>query len=138
MCTVTNIKTNRRIGYKALAYKDDKFYSSFTGQEMKIGKVPFPPVIAERLSFSWNNRLDKYPLKSCSFYNSDFAGKTSAFIEKDDAKRLNDSLIDYCAIRSDYRFVLVKIIFDGDVFLGDYHEDPVIISDTIRSIEIIK
>ena len=134
MCNITNIKTNRRIGYKVLAYDNNKFYSTFTGQEMKVGKVEEPPFRCKKLSDYWNTDLD-YNLKTCGFYNHNFAGKTSAFIDKEEAiyllNNINKEMFKFTAI-------LVKITFGSITYKGTYHNIPVICSDTIKSIEIIK
>lgn len=141
MCDLNNIKTNRRIGYKLLAIKKDKpgfFYSSFTGQRIKPGKVPNPPVWANRLTHYWNSDLDSYPLRRCYLFNPKFAGMTSAFLTKED---LYDCLIRYSNVSytsKEYKLVKVKITFEKEVFLGNYWERKVICSSYIKNIEIIK
>ena len=139
MCELSGKTTKRRIGYKVLAYKNGKFYSTFTGQQIKIGKVPMPPMICNRISRNWNSDLDDTYLKKLPFYNKDFVGKTSAFIKLYAAKSLFHDITTE-VIFNDMDIVLTKITFDNITYTGKYGicNDPIIASDTIKSIEIIK
>ena len=134
MCDITG-KTRKRTGYKVLALKNDKYYSTFTGQEIKVGKVPMPPVRCNRISDNWSKSLDITPLKQCSFYNKSFVGKTAVFLSLIDAKEK----CTYIAVTvfKDFQIVIVKIVFSGIVYSGVY-DAPIIAGDTIKSIELIK
>lgn len=137
MCDITNKKTNRRIGYKVLVYRDGKYYSTFTGQEIKVGKVSMPPTYVKRISSYWNSRVDDHPLCACVFYNAKFKGKTSAFINKQHGERFYLHL-SYATLFTEGEIVLVKITFINNVFVGEYQGKSIIASDMIKSIKQIK
>jgi hypothetical protein len=133
MCNLTK----RRTGWKVLAYIDKNFYSTFTGQRIRTGKVPKPPVKCNRLTDNWNSSLDKYNLKHCGFYHESFVGKTSAFITLWEAINLYND-INNGIIFNDTKIVLTKITFDNVTYTGTYQDHKIIASDTIKSIKIIQ
>lgn len=135
MCEIIG-KTNKRIGYKVLAYKNNKYYSTFTGQEIKSGTVPKAPKYCRRLSSFWNDQVVDGRLSSCGFYNKDFANKTSAFIDVFYARKLARDIKRYICDGS-YSIVIVKITFTGVVFYGNYSscEDNIIAGDNIKTIK---
>jgi len=137
MCELTGKTTNRRTGYKVLAYKDNKFYSTFTGQQIKVGKVPMPPVRCNRLSNNWNDNLDDMTLKTFCFYHKTFVGKTSAFVDKLDAIVLYNNIKEKILFDNTLEVVLTKITFDNTTHIGSYQEYNIIASDIIKSIKII-
>lgn len=152
MCDITNVKSKTKVGYKVLAYDKDtkKFYSTFTGQEIGIGKVPLPPVRCKRLSYAWLDSLDDQSFKHSRCFKPEFVGKTSAFLSKYYAMKLraeleseNHDRVQYQSYRSltTLEFIVVKITFTGDVYEGLYSDTVGIISviagDTIESIEIV-
>jgi len=139
MCELTGNKTKKRVGYKVLAYKDGKFYSTFTGQLFKTGKVKKAPKYCKRLDTYWNGYLDREPLKCQGFYRPFFDGKTSAFTKKSDLNFLYNRIAGSCLKRG-YKLIKTKITFEGDRFEGYYEikARPIIAGDTIKSIEIIK
>lgn len=138
MCILTGKTTKRRTGYKVLAYNGKNFYSTFTGQIIKIGKVPKPPRSCKRMTANWNTGLDYSYLKDLVFYHPNFVGKTSAFT------KLYDALFLFKDIDGSVRFknidiVLTKITFDNTAYTGFYDRTmPIIASDTIKDIKIIK
>lgn len=145
MCIVTNIKTNRRIGYKIMAIKQDLkskttlFFSGFTGQEITVGKVPLPPKRCNRLINAWNQDLDIKELKNLAFYNKEMIGKTSAFLSIDDLKKPFISILATASARRiGYRSAIVKITFDKEVFKGTFSGFDVILSSWIKSMEIME
>ena len=137
MCNITDIKTRKRIGYKVLGYKDNKFYSTFTGQEIKVGRVPRPPRNANRLNNYWTRELDDNTLRTTGFYNKLFAGKTGLFTNIEHAKRMCRYITNLATFDDKIKIVLVKIKFDNTTFLGEYSSNEVICSDVIKSIEIV-
>ena len=132
MCTIYN-KTNRQVGYKVIAVKDDKFYSTFTGQEYKIGKVPKCPNNGTRLSDYWSSAVE-FDLKSTMFYNRKYAGFSGAFIDKNSAI----SLLEYIKgliINDNYNIIIAKVIFKGEVHIGDYCNSEIIAGKEFKSIK---
>lgn len=138
MCNIINI-SRRRVGYKLLFMKSGKFYSSFTGQQIEVGKVPKPPLKAVRLSSYWSERLDDFELIHCHFYNKKLAGKTSAFVNLNNAYIFFNNFNSPSYIRYDSGMipVLVKIKFRGNVYKGYYNDFEIIASDYINKIERI-
>lgn len=135
MCTLQN-ETKKRKGYKVLAYKANKYYSTFTGQEIKCGTVPKAPDYCRRLSYLWNADAEDTQLSKCCFYSKKFANKTSAFIKLVDAKDLAQS-INLDLVDKSYSIVVTKILFTGTVFSGLYDSKLIIASDNIKSIKTI-
>jgi len=139
MCTISG-PSRKRVGYKFLYMKSGKFYSSFTGQEIKVGKVPIAPRRAKRLNNYWPNLLDIKVMSDLPFYNSKLAGMTSAFINKRDAYDLFNDIASSNYIKFDSAMipVLVKITFRYPVFEGAYSWSKTIASNYINKIERIK
>lgn len=135
MCTLYD-KTRKRAGYKVLAYKDSKFYSTFTGQEIKIGKVNKAPILCKRLSEHWNQRLENNELIELSFYNSKFNGNTSAFIDIIDAVNLARKINNYSI--TNHKIIIAKILFITTVFNGRYEGVDIIAGNKIKSIKLLK
>lgn len=135
MCTLTGI-TRRKIGYKVVAIKDGKFYSTFTGQELKVGAVPKAPDTGKRLSGSWSYKAEGN-LKFADFYDSNYDGFTAAFVDKSDAKYLSKRILSYL-IYDTYSIVIVKITFKGLANKGRYDADDIIAGKFIKSMKIIK
>ena len=137
MCNI-NGYSRKRIGYKVLAVKDGKFYSTFTGQEIKVGAVPLPPEYCKRLSDYWNIYLNDDPLRAKSFYNPEFVGYTSVFTDKDNANKLFSK---FKRFTSSFKPVVVKIEFKGLTAAGtyDFNDDDVniIAGKYIKSITVI-
>lgn len=150
MCNIKEITSEHKVGYKVLARKDGKFYSSFTGQEITVGKVPEIDIHGREkytyLSYHWNNDVKYLKPLSWSFFKPNFLGKTSAFVDVADAMLLatpvRDMLVDHS-----YEIVVVKITFDGVTYSGEYGLGsslcdrkyvPCIAGDTIKSIEVIE
>ena len=133
MCTLSNSKSRLKTGYKVLAIKDGKYYSTFTGQEIKIGTVERAPKECVRLNAYWNSDLENIGIKKCVFYNSKFNGKTGAFTSLADCYYLYSEMIDK-ANRPDYKLIIVKVVFDGIVINGNYLTTPIIAGNKIKSI----
>lgn len=148
MCRITSDLSVTKEGYKVLAYDkvNKKFYSTFTGQEIGVGKVPMPPEKCNRLTYGWTNELDGMLFKNVPCFNPSFVGKTAAYLEIESAKVLLESFIDYnetaenperFAKWNDW-YVIVKVTFSGDVYRGwSAFLQRVIAGDTIESLEII-
>lgn len=136
MCTLSNSKSRLKTGYKVLAIKDGKYYSTFTGQEIKVGIVKKAPKECKRLSHYWSLDIE-YGVEVCGFYNRKFNGKTGAFTS------LNDAFALYIEVRAlmrypNYKAVLVKIVFDGIIINGNYRHHPIIAGHTIKSITKVR
>jgi hypothetical protein len=136
MCKLTE-KTQMRSGYKVLGYKNNKFYSTFTGQQIKVGNVPKPPTRAKRLSSFWTIEVTTEKLRSLLLYNEEFAGKTGAFTNLIDARNIAIQITD-CLIDTKFTIVIVYIVFKGTVYSGAYNYSCIIAGDTIKSMKIIK
>jgi hypothetical protein len=136
MCTLSNSKSRLKTGYKVLAIKDGKYYSSFTGQEMKIGIVKRAPRECKRLSAYWTPDI-VYGIKRCSFYNKKFNGKTGAFTSLADCCYFYSHMINITN-ESDYKLIIVKVVFDGIVIKGDYYNTPIIAGNNIKSITKVR
>lgn len=140
MCIIFNQKSKVKVGYKMVAInKDKKIFSSFTGQELTVGKVPLPPTWCKIISSGWNSMLRNNQLKILGFYDENYAGKTSAFLELVDAKVC---LSVHKSMDPNYELTIVKIEFDSDVFLGeydvfDYGYCKIIAGDSIKSITLL-
>ena len=133
MCNIYHNTTSRkRTGYKILAMKDGKFYSTFTGQEIGIGIVAKVPSNAIRLSAYWNDLIDTEPIETLGFYNPEFDGYSSAFIDEDDAKYLYSKMLDN-RLRRNYKLVIVKITFKTTV-TGSYRNRTLICGNEITKI----
>ena len=139
MCTISG-PSRKRVGYKFLYMKSGKFYSSFTGQQIKVGKVPKAPLKAKRLTNYWINILDTKIMSNLPFYNPEFDGMTSAFIDKRDAYDFFNIIASSNFIRFDSAMipVLVKITFRYPIFDGAYNLRRIIASNYINKIERIK
>ena len=137
MCNI-NGYSRKRIGYKVLAVKDGKFYSTFTGQEIKVGAVPLPPEYCKSLSYYWNRYLGDDPLTDKPFYNPEFVGYTSAFTNKDNANKLFSNFKAYSSL---CKPVVVKIEFKDLTAAGTYdfndNDVNIIAGKYIKSITII-
>lgn len=146
MCKISDELSDVKVGYKVLAYdKDtDKFYSTFTGQEIGVGLVPMPPVRCKRMTNYWNDEIDADLFGSTYVYIHKFAGKTSGFKDVLDAVDLRGrfyELNEECPrdyfLEWDSKYVIVKITFSGDVYKGSYSGSEVIAGSVIESLEII-
>lgn len=133
MCNIQG-KTRKQIGYKLLAYKKGKFYSIFTGQQIKIGDVPKAPKMCNTLTSGWSDSLDTKPLKKCGFYDPSYNGNTSAFIKLNNAKELTKNK----SIYGEYKLVIVKIKLAGNLQYGYYSGYSIIAGNKIKSINIVK
>jgi hypothetical protein len=136
MCNLFNSKSRLKTGYKVLAIKDGKYYSTFTGQAIKVGIVKKAPANCNRLSIYWNSDVEA-GIKTSEFYYANFNGKTGAFTSLNDAFALYrevNNLMRY----PNYKAVLVKIVFDGIVINGDYGHHPIIAGHTIKSITKVR
>lgn len=138
MCEITDKKSCIRTGYKMLAYRDGKFYSTFTGQEISVGQVPKAPERGNRLCTCWTFELDDRPLKEIIAYNPQFDGKTAAFIRKADCQNQIRSTQYWSEMLSDHELVMVKIVFGNTTYKGQYGSESIIASDVIKSIEIVQ
>ena len=139
MCDITDKKSNRRTGYKVLAHKEEKFYSTFTGQEISVGQVSKAPRRCKRLWDYWNSNLDYNLLKTFLFYNPLIDGKLFVFNFKKDCKEfIKGGIRATNKVFYDYKLVTVKIIFDGETIVGSYDLCPGIFGSIIKSIEIVK
>ena len=140
MCTLTNKLSKKKTGYKVFTYENGKYYSTFTGQEIKVGKVPLPPKYAKRKSNYWNPSIDGWIFSALLCYNKNFCGKTSAFINKVDAIKLYNDMNNcpHSQYSQLFKILIVKIVFNNEIFEGTYESKPIIASDTIKSIKIIK
>lgn len=136
MCNLSNSKSRLKTGYKVLAIKNDKYYSTFTGQEIKVGIVKKAPKECKRLSHYWSSDIE-YGVEVCGFYNRKFNGKTGVFTFLNDAYILYRN-VKYQMRDSNYKPVLVKIVFDGIVINGDYRHHPIIAGHTIKSITRVR
>lgn len=136
MCTRSDKISKKRTGYKVLFKKDGKYYSSFTGQRIKVGNVPDPPKHAFRLSSYWSKDLDYHMFNKCAFYDSSFAGFTTAYIFKDVAIELL-SRMKVCFVYADYTPVIVKITF-AVAFIGEYRDNAVIAGTKITKLNEVK
>lgn len=135
MCTRTDKISKKRTGYKVLLKKDGKYYSSFTGQRIKVGNVPDPPKHAYRLSGYWSADLDNLRFNKCGFYDSSFAGFTAAYIFKDAAIELLSKIVYF--VHAGYTPVIVKITF-AVAFVGEYRDNAVIAGTKITKLNEVK
>ena len=133
MCDIYG-KTRKQIGYKVLAYKRNRFYSIFTGQEIKIGDVPKAPKNCNTLTTGWNMQLQYDLLKNCKFYKPAYNGNTGAFINLNDAINLTETKEIY---EDKYKLVIVKIKFIGTILHGSYNGHAIIAGSKIKSINIV-
>jgi hypothetical protein len=136
MCTRSDKISKKRTGYKVILKKDGKYYSSFTGQRIKVGDVPDPPKHAYRLSGYWSSDLDDQIFNKCGFYDSSFAGFTAAYIFKDAAIELLRNM-KYISIDPDYIPVIVKITL-AVAFVGEYRDNAVIAGTKITKLNEVK
>lgn len=140
MCVIFNQKSKVKVGYKMVAInKEKEVFSSFTGQELTIGKVPLPPTWCKIISSGWNSMLKNNQLKTLGFYNENYAGKTSIFLKLVDAKAF---LSIHKSMDPNYELIIVKIKFDSDVFLGEYYVSDygfckIIAGNSIKSITLL-
>ena len=136
MCNITETTTLKRVGYKVVALKNGKYYSTFTGQELSVGEVPEPPLYCKRLCGYWNTDLDDQPLSTLGFANPKFRGYSAAYITKSDAIDLIDRMRHYF-VASGFKLVIVKIKFKGKVRLNEYRSDELIAGKEIAYINHI-
>lgn len=136
MCTRSDKISKKRTGYKVLFKANGKYYSSFTGQRIKVGNVPDPPKHAYRLADYWNGDLDNLRFNKCYFYDSSFAGFTTAYIFKDAAIELL-SRMKVFFVHAGYTPVIVKITF-AVAFIGVYRDNAVIAGTKITKLNEVK
>lgn len=122
-----------------MAWDGKNFYSVFTGQKIRVGKVPPPPrKICKPLTRGWDASLYDRPIKFGRFFLSDYVGKTAAFynlINVIDLATNHSLLYDY---RDKFKLVAVKVKFNSDCHVGWYGLDKVFAGSSIESIEILK
>lgn len=139
MCTIFKNKPSEiKTGYKVLALDTEtkKLYSSFTGQEFNIGKVPLPPEYCKRIG-AWNDDLDYNPLADCLFYKSDYAGFSSAFKYLMKAIKFKEK-IELYHVPDNIKIIIALVEFDGEVYCCDYNNDEDIIAGNyVKSIKIL-
>jgi len=133
MCEISNELSKVKTGYKIVAVKNRRIYSTFTRQEYKVGKVPLPPKKQNPLTTAF---VSSNNLKNAYYYNHNFAGKTACYTNLYDAIgelpfQKNEKT------NAKYKFKIAKISFRGDVYKGVYKGSYIIAGDTIRSIKII-
>jgi hypothetical protein len=120
MCKLLFEKTSIKIGYKVLVKKQDKFYSSYTGQEIKIGKIPNIPKYAKVLTKFWNIWHEHAKFNKLPHFKSEIVGKSSSFIDLNDAENMCKSMSAY-HIRKGYTCCVCKVEYDSEnVLLGQY------------------
>jgi len=126
------------IGYKAVVKnaKSGKYYSTFTGQEIKVGIVPEPPRILQRLSNYWTAILGYFEFVSIGCYNSIFKGHTAVFECIDDLRSTFEDIGDY-GLDTDYRLCIVEMVISGSMLKGDYQSVNVHAGSYIESIKYI-
>lgn len=142
MCKVYFNKKSRRItAYKLLAQRisDGKLLSTFTGEPFELGVVPKAPEMCKRIT-NWNCDLDDYPLSECGFYNKEYDGYTSGFVDKADAMRLKQSMCVIVPLTEHYvafKLVIAKISFEGNTYGGQYMCSDIIAGNNIKSIKVL-
>lgn len=138
MCTITH-KTNLKevTGYKILGKRGNTYYSTFTGQRIRRGKVPKAPKYAKRLSLNWKNKDSNKKLKDYIFFNKSFCGKTSIYKDRKKAKILHNEII---LSGANIKTVLVKITLTGEIYQGyhNYRCKVIYASDTIKEIKEVQ
>ena len=138
MCEISSTKSKIKSGYKVLAIKDDKFYSTFTGQELNCGIVPKAPEKCNRLSVNWASVIESPTWKTHPLYNPKFDGMTASFVERQDAIHLFMSLKQLGILLWDYSLCVVYITYKGTVYEGNYGRTTVIAGRHIKTIEKIR
>lgn len=142
MCTVYfNTPSDVVEGYKVVAIKDDKFYSSFTGQKFRVGRVSKPPKYCKKLSDYWA-LFNGVSLSARPFYNPSYIGYSSAFVEKADAQELLFRMTKFRAIEEDYTLIIVKVVFitalQGCYDIGYFKRNcPCIAGKLVTKIEVV-
>jgi len=132
MCILLNkLKQNQKTGYK-LAIKDgNQYYSPATGTLIKIGVVKPVNKIDKSHGNTWLNGLDK----SSAFYNNEMVGRTSIFINKEDAiKIINGAILKGLVL---LKCVISTDLMDGYVTAG-WAKYLTIAGRNIKSFEEIK
>ena len=148
MCDINfSKKTTDNVGYKVLAYKKGKYYSTFTGQRIKAGDVPLPPKQLNRLSTIWSDDILRKNFSDSIYFDRNVVGFTSVFKDIKEAKYLKDLMTEEDDM-NDYEIVVVKIKFadDSNNYLGKYNIDGIFIyfnadiiaGNKIKSIKQIK
>lgn len=122
-------------GYKLVAKKDDKYYSSFTGQELIIGEVPLPPETCTRLSYIWVDDLDKDIFYNLDIFKSSYIGYTSVFHTMEDLYREFDYVDPSYVVNSEYELVVVKMTLSKELMIGEYEYTKIIAGKYIENIE---
>lgn len=138
MCSISR-KTRRKTvtGYKILAEKNGKFYSSFTGQLFKVGKVKLPPRgIVKRLWNGWNSNLDRIVLHKLPFYNKKFVGKTGVY--KKLSSLNNFANFHRIQLTIGCNLILAKVTLGGNIYLGRHDDSNIFASDTVLEIKKIQ
>ena len=124
--------------YKIVAKKKGNYYSTFTGQKYKIGKVNKPKKKYKRLSEYWNTLLEsKKKFKNIILFKPRFYGKTSGFSIFDDALSLYRKMSQN-RIKKGYQLVIVKMVLGGEIWLGEYDLKEVFAANTIKEINELK
>jgi len=142
MCLLSLETSRKRIGYKVLALLNGKYHSSFTGQELTIGKVPKPPIHCMPLTNYWNGAIQDIPLHACPFHTNRFEGYTSAFIYRSDALQLLSKMSHYhllnVTMSDNIRLVVVKIKFKSKTVRKAFYQGNknIIAGKEIESISI--
>jgi hypothetical protein len=143
MCDLSSETSSIKTGYKMVAMKDGKFYSSFTSQELKPGKVEEAKYYNPLADWVYSHIFERETISPLqlsnlqSFFKKDFKGYTAAFLNECDAVEL---LMDKSLLRryrSVYELMIVKITFSGKVLQGQYNEKPIIAGKYIESIKTI-
>lgn len=132
MCDITSIESEIKTGYKVVLKREDRFFSSFTGQELKPGKVPLPPETYLPPCRWWNQGQIGKNFTQLGFYNPDFVGKTGIF------PKLSDCEGEFLIAIIEHSLTIVKITFSGKVFKGRYNGYDIIAGDTIEEIEEVE
>lgn len=127
MCYLTNKSPEHEVaGYKVLAKRGGKYFSSFTGLPFSTGQVKIFLYLANRLTNFWNQDLDTKYLYELPFFNSRFSGKTSAFKYIKSATDLIRFIGQFeLKTENKYKFVIVKIVFKGEIWEGNYNAEPI-------------
>ena len=136
MCEITNELSETKIGYKVIAVENGKFYSTFSGQEYVIGKVPESPVLPIRLSTHWVEHNIYFKLPGAMHFRKDFCGKTASFIKMEDAEKLLYGIHDGM-IYDQYQAHIAKIEYTGKIYKGEYRGSGIIAGSVIKNITLI-
>ena len=137
MCILVDLTDKKEATvYKVVAKKDGKYYSSFTGEEFKVGEVKPFQGIANRLAAYWNSSLDYHSFAGQSFYRENYNGKTGGFVTYNDAYHLLTTIINHQkSFHVGGKFVIVEVILGGVIWNARFDGDFVYASDTVLKIE---